>query len=424
MSEPAVPVSELAERAVAVAGWLRAHPDVEAGPSVRAAMAFADLAHHWRHLAGSHDLVRPALVALSHRLHVRPGVDPDELVRQALVATSGPAGAAVEPPAARGRDEASEGKGFDVARVEQRRAPEAPEIPPESRFFGDDEARRLIEALFIPSPAEPAGPGVVPTLPGRRGMGDDALAARRLRSGDRARDLSVRASVRAAVRAGGNRAPGSTSTVAAAAQMGIALSPAQLRVMPRQPVASYDVVMVLDASASMGAAERPVVAPAVQALSRALVRAGHRVAAVAFSEEAVVARSLSRRPEPLPEEGYAFADATNLEAGIDAGRLLLHRQADPDARLHLILVTDAEATSHSGSDEAWGPEGRPTGIGNLARMLYGAATEAARRAALLAAIRARRAGITVSVVYPDDRAEVAFAHELAAAGGGRACRLR
>ncbi|MGH8990968.1 MAG: hypothetical protein ACRDZ7_05505 [Acidimicrobiia bacterium] len=418
------PPVELAARAVAVAGWLRAHPDVESGPSVRAAIAFAELAHHWQGLAGGDDLLRPALVALSHRLHVRPGVDADELVRLALLATSEPAGAADEDPGARGRDEASEGRGFDVARVEERHAPEAPEVPPEARFYGDDEARRLIDTLFAPSPAEPAGPGVVPTRPGRRGMGDDPLAARRLRPGDRARDLSVRASVRAAVRAGGNCAPGSTPKVAAGAQPRLALTPRDLRVAPRQPVAAFDVVLVLDASASMGAAERPVVAPAVTALSRALVRAGHRVAAVAFSEEAVVARSLSRRPDPLPEEGYAFADATNLEAGIDAGRLLLHRHADPDARLHLVLVTDAEATSHSGSEEAWGPEGKPTGIGNLARMLYGAATEAARRAALLAAIRARRAGITVSVVYPDDRAEVAFAHELAAAGGGRACRLR
>ena len=398
----------LIERAVAVAGWLRAHPDVEAGPSVRAADAFADLARQWRVLAGTDDLLRPALVALSHRLHVSPGVDPDTLVRLALLATAGPDATPIDAPRPRAADQAAEEKkGFDVAYVRPRHIPEEPEAPPEERYYGDDEARRLVEALFAPAPAEPAGPGVVPTRPGRRGLGDDALAARGLRPGDRARELSVRATVRAAVRSAGG-----------------SISPAHLRVAPRQPVAAYDVVLVLDASASMGAAERPVVAPAVTALSRALVRAGHRVAAVAFSEQAVVARSLSRRPDPLPEAGYAFADATNLEAGIDTGRLLLHRQADPDARPHLVLVTDAEATSHSGSDEAWGPEGKPTGIANLARMLYSAATESARRAAVLAAIRARRAGITLSVVYPDDRADVAFAHTLAAAGGGRACCLR
>jgi hypothetical protein len=63
-------------------------------------------------------------------------------------------------------------------------------------------------------------------------------------------------------------------------------------------------------------------------------------------------------------------------------------------------------------------------MSGLSRLLQGAATGAARRAALLAATRARRAGITLSVVYPDDRADVAFAHLLAAAGGGRARRLR
>jgi len=126
----------------------------------------------------------------------------------------------------------------------------------------------------------------------------------------------------------------------------------------------------------------------------------------------------------LPADGYAFAHATNLEAGIDAGRALLHRQADPDARPHLVLVTDAEATSHSGSDEAWGPAGAPRGIESVTRLYQGAAVEAAHRGALLAVRRARRFGITVSVVYPDDRADAVFAHALAAAGGGRARCLR
>ncbi|MGH8973685.1 MAG: hypothetical protein ACRD0C_10840 [Acidimicrobiia bacterium] len=395
----------LAERAVAVAGWLRAHPDVEAGPSVRAALAFADLAGRWRELAGSDDLLPPALVALPHRLRVRPGADADELVRLALFETAGVAGPA--EAAEQRRPEASRSaQGFDVAVVSRMHAPGAPDVPPEDRHYSDDEARRRIDELFPPGAAEPAGPGVVPTRPGRRGMGDEALAPRKVRAGDRSRELSVRATVRAAVRGAGT------------------LSPGHLRTAPRQPVTAYDVVLVLDASASMGAVERPVVAPAATALARALVRAGHRVGAVAFSEEAVVARALSRAPDPLPEGGYAFAHATNVEAGIDAGRILLHRQADPDARPHLLLLTDAEATSHSGSDEAWGPDGPPLGMAGFNRLLQGAGADAARRAALLAAIRARRAGITVSVVYPDDRADVDFAHTLAAAGGGQARRLR
>jgi len=401
----------LAQRAAAVAGWLRAHPDVDAGPSVRASIAFADLAARWQQLTGGDGLLPPALMALPHRMRVRPGVDPDELVRLALLETSGASDPTPPGPVRHPGGSREEEMAALVAMHSRGHTPEAPDGPPEARSFSDDEARRLVEELFDPGPAEPAGPGVVPTRPGRRGMGDEALAPRRLRPGDRARELSVRASVRAAVRAGG-------------AMTLTDLQVAHLRVAPRPPVAAYDVVVVLDASASMGAAERPVVAPAVTALARALVRAGHRVGAVAFSEEAVVARAISRAPDPLPAEGYAFAHATNIEAGIDAGRMLLHRQADPDARPHLVLVTDAEATSHSGSDEAWGPGGAPRGIQSVTRLYQGAAVEAAHRGALLAALRARRAGITLSVVYPDDRADVDFAHLLAAAGGGRAKRLR
>jgi hypothetical protein len=88
------------------------------------------------------------------------------------------------------------------------------------------------------------------------------------------------------------------------------------------------------------------------------------------------------------------------------------------------VVSDAECTSHNGTDEAWGPLGAPKGSQLIPRLMSGGMVEAARRAALIAASRCRRQGITVSVVYPDDRAEVAFAHQHAEAGGGRARSLR
>ena len=157
---------------------------------------------------------------------------------------------------------------------------------------------------------------------------------------------------------------------------------------------------------------------------RVLVRNGHRVGALAFSEEAVLARPLSRSRMPLLAEQYRFAHATNIEAGIEAARLLLLREGAAGARRHLILVTDAECTSHNGTDEAWGPLGAPRGSQGLARLLSGGMVDAARRAALVAASRCHRQGITVSVAYPDDRAEVAFAHQLAEVGGGRARCLR
>jgi Mg-chelatase subunit ChlD len=186
----------------------------------------------------------------------------------------------------------------------------------------------------------------------------------------------------------------------------------------------WDVVIAFDASASMGRDERPVVAPATAAITRVLVRNGHRVGALAFSEEAVLARPLSRSRVPLLAEQYRFAHATNIEAGIDAARLLLLREGAAGARRHVILVSDAECTSHNGTDEAWGPAGSPSGTQLIPWLMSGGVVDVARRAALIAASRCRRQGITVSVAYPDPRAEVDFAHQLAEAGGGRARCLR
>ena len=90
----------------------------------------------------------------------------------------------------------------------------------------------------------------------------------------------------------------------------------------------------------------------------------------------------------------------------------------------MILVSDAECTSHNGTDEAWGPLGAPRGAALIPRLMNGGMVDAARRAALIAASRCRRQGITVSVAYPDAASDVAFAHQLAEAGGGRARCLR
>ena len=127
---------------------------------------------------------------------------------------------------------------------------------------------------------------------------------------------------------------------------------------------------------------------------------------------------------PFLAEEYAFAHATNVEAGIDAARLMLVQGGTAGARGHVIVVSDAECTSHNGTDEAWGPLGVPRGAALIPRLMNGGMVDAARRAALIAASRCRRQGITVSVAYPDNSADVAFAHQLAEAGAGRARCLR
>jgi Mg-chelatase subunit ChlD len=407
----------VALRSVAVARWLRRHPFVEAGPGLRGSQALAEIAAARIGLpAAAPDsgadaaFLAAALVTLPHRLRVRAGVDADALVRQAVAEALL---ALPEPPAGTNsfdeetdRGDANSGdkrlkllvpfgsSGHRPATTEEEQA--ARDV------FGDDEATRFLDDLLEPGAALPPAAGPAPTRPGRRAVGEEILAVRPFRPGDRARDFSARQTVRASLRRG-------------------SLSP---RALSRQPSAVWDVVVALDASASMGRTERPVVAPATAALTRVLVRNGHRVGALAFSEEAVLARSLSRARAPFLAEEYAFAHATNVEAGIDAARLLLLREAASGARRHLILVTDAECTSHNGTDEAWGPLGAPRGSQGMARLLAGGMVDAARRAALIASSRCRRQGITVSVAYPDPRSEVAFAHQLAEAGGGRARCLR
>ena len=401
---------EFAVWSVAVGRWLRSHPLVEAGPSVRASQALADLAGTRLRLAGDNDaevaFEMAALVALSHRIRVRPGVDADALVRQAVrealqwALTSAPADDGSGGVAA----EEDPGEQMEMALAVESGG-HRPAMSEELRLreeFGDEEAARFLDELLDLGPALPPTAGPSPTRPGRRAVGEEILAVRPFRPGDRARDFSARQTVRASLRTG-------------------SLSP---RALSRQPSAVWDVVIAFDASASMGRDERPVVAPATAAITRVLLRTGHRVGAVAFSEEAVLARPLSRARVPLLVEQYRFAHATNIEAGIDAARLMLVREAVPGARRHVILVTDAECTSHNGTDEAWGPLGAPKGSQLIPRLMNGGMVEAARRAALIAASRCRRQGITVSVVYPDERAEIAFAHALADAGGGRARGLR
>ncbi|HEV7865973.1 MAG TPA: VWA domain-containing protein [Acidimicrobiia bacterium] len=408
----------VALRAVAVVRWLRHHPSVEAGPGVRGSLALAEIAEARLLVghagAGSSTLadldrafLAAALVALPHRLRVRPGVDADALVRQAVEE------ALLEPPDPAGGPAPDRVDTAAASRGERRNvgAPiessgRAPTTTEEEQAliaaFGDDEAARFLDQLLPAGSALPPTAGPAPTLPGRRVVGEEILAVRPFRAGDRARDFSARQTVRASLRHG-------------------AFSP---RALSRQPGAVWDVVVAFDASASMGRDERPVVAPATAALARVLIRNGHRVGALAFSEEAVLARPLSRARTPLWAGEYAFADATNIEAGIDAARFLLLREAAPGARRHVILVTDAECTSHNGSDEAWGPLGAPRGSQLIPRLMSGGMVDAARRGALIAASRCRREGITVSVAYPDPRADVPFAHQLAAAGGGRARGLR
>ncbi len=141
-------------RVVAVVTWLRDHPDVESGPSVRAAMALADLETTWFAVSGQANLLGPALLTLPHRMRVRAGADPDELVRMAVRAaeSSAPPEEVDDPPPEPGsrRPPKKPGAGTQLPEPEaspkQVRRPAAP-------LLSEAMAWRLLGDLL--SPGEP-----------------------------------------------------------------------------------------------------------------------------------------------------------------------------------------------------------------------------------------------------------------------------
>jgi len=398
---------------VRAARFLRGHPDVLAGPSVRALLATEDVHRSLRAVAGHDDLLRAALVCLPHRLHVRPGVDADALVRAALsVAEQDQAGA---PPAAAGDDGARvplpggivrRRPTFSLEGGPPRERGPATAAPPS---LSDAQAAALLDDLLLPLARPLVADGAYGERRARSSASDRAAPAPR-RPGDRTTDLSVRATVRAAARSGRPLAQ-------------------ELRTQARRPTATLDVVLALDVSGSMlGARTRGL----AQALAHALARGGHRVALLAFSTAVTVVCPLTRDPRRLRSAAAEIepADPTNLELVVDEARALLLRESRPSRSRRLLLVTDAHPTV-CGRPAAGAPAVGRQQFGAIARTAPGAPGQpfgagVAHQAALRAAARCRREGIGVSVLCPaPDRSgagapDLAFAARLARAGGGRA----
>lgn len=396
------------ETAVAVTQWLRCHPDVESGASVRATLAFVDVLEGWRRVTGADGGALPvALLTLAHRLRVRPGVDADDLVRQALVAVG------LAPEEEDGRADRQDDETPVGAETLRHAVLPTGRLPGEETgddphlVFSEDEAAGLLRDLLPLIPAERPSEGPALVLPNRGGRGVEVVGGRPFRPGDRWRDVSVRRTVRRTVwRQEPLSRPDSVQTVL------------------RRPETRYDVVIALDLSGSMGEEGAALVLPACEALTAALLRSGHRVGAVVFAEQALVSRRISPRRQARSFPSYVFTDATNIEIGLDAARLLLRADGLPGTRRRIILVSDAEPTAHCDTDAAWGPAGRPVGWAGVSRLFKGEGVVAARRASLLAAARCRRSGIAMSVLVPAEVSDRDFATALAAVGGGRACVLR
>jgi Mg-chelatase subunit ChlD len=380
-------MSGVATDLVAVAERLRTHPDVRSGPSVRALLAGHEVYHALGHVVGAQphvdQLLRAALLTLPHRLRVRPGVDAADLVREAVRAV-------VLPTTVLGVADAEDDSG--VAEVRERPVfslDAAPDNDPRTQPGGPGPApavEQVLAHLLHPVRRGPMADGRTRS-PGRPAAGARGAPAP-MHPGDRRRDLSVRATLRAAARSGGTPED-------------------SLRVRPPLPDVACDVVLCLDVSQSMAGA---AVAPLARSLIDALTRDTHRVGLVVFSSGTTDVCGLTRDPAVLRSAAAAYepANPTNLESAIWAGqRMLTHTGARARPGI-IVLLTDAD----------------PTVCGTPVRPARGAGAAGARLAALTAAGEARAAGIAVSVLAPRPqtvaRVDLEFAGRLAAAGGGRA----
>jgi Mg-chelatase subunit ChlD len=391
-------------RVVAVVTWLRDHPDVESGPSVRAAMALADLETTWFAVSGQANLLGPALLTLPHRMRVRAGADPDELVRMAVRAaeSSAPPEEVDDPPPEPGsrRPPKKPGAGTQLPEPEaspkQVRRPAAP-------LLSEAMAWRLLGDLLSPGEPWPASHGPSIARPAPRLPGEESLGPVRWRSGA-TRHLSVRHTLRAAARAG-------------------TLNATEWRVLSRLPTVRYDMVLVVDVSASMGDSRAARAVGVARSLGEMIVKSGHRVGMVAFAEEAEVAQRITGHWRRFDPEAYEFGRATNIEVGLDRARRLVREDALAGHRRQIVLVSDAQPNSYT--VDPHDPSGAVAGAGAWKTQLLPSGRQSvepvihrARRHALMAARRCRAQGVQVSVIIPNDAANGEFARALAAAGRG------
>lgn len=398
--EPDLPTFE--EKVVRVVDWLRGHHLVETGPSVRAALAMMELSAGWDEMGGGPDggLERVALMAVPHRLRCRPGVDTDALVRAAVRF------------AEVGREPELHPAANVPHRQRRRRAAqdddEAVLIPPRRRekrygesVLSERAVQRLIADLLIPERLWASSTGPTATLPARRLPGEDALFPAPLGPGERSRDVSVRHTLRAAVRHGGGE-----------------VGARELRVLRREPTTRYDIVLAVDVSASMASAEVAFAVAACRGLAEGLVHSGQRVGIVAFAEDAVVAQELTRDRRRLDPEEYDFGRSTNIEAGLLAARQLLMLGSVNGHQRRIVLISDSEATAYTNKPPTPKDEQRRRGWAEHFPGREGHRLRDARRAALGAARRCLADGVRVSVALPGAIGDSRFARQLAATGGG------
>ena len=240
----------------AVASLLRSHPDVTSGPSVRAVLAAGELYDAVGAVAAPAArephvirLLRAALLSLPHRLRVRPGADAVQIVRDAVFAVAVPTAEEDPAPAADAEEEVRTER-RPVFRLTDPAAETSGSAGRAALPGAEPEIAALLVDVLRPARRGPLADGLTTSF--ARPPAGERGAPTRMRPGDPSRDLSIRASLRAALRDPAASVEPATWPVDS------------LRVRPPRPDVGLDVVLTLDISASMAGAD---VAPLARAIT-------------------------------------------------------------------------------------------------------------------------------------------------------------
>ena len=243
----------------------------------------------------------------------------------------------------------------------------------------------------------------------------DKTDVRRYQRGDVFKSISIRHTLRRALRKG---------------KTFDEINYTDLRAFEKKPSNQLDIAVCVDISASMKEGGKLRYAKmAVAELAKAAIDKGDRMGIIAFSNLGEVVVPLTAKLQPLMEATMTLRSEqyTNIGNGLRVARQMLQKDRNSNAKF-IILITDGEPNAAL-SDDSRG-EGY---YARVAEFSHGTSMETKRamgaQHALLEAARTRRKHMKVAVVYicPEDKVDPEserVAREIARRGGGKFHRVR